>query len=157
VAILWNPDHNDPEFRETQRGAPALGIQLQSLEVPQSADFKNAFRMATQERAEASIAVSSRIIALQRQWIGDFSTENRLILVGTPKWISEAGGLLTYGPNVLELNRRAARYVDKILKGAELADLPMQQPVTFELTISLKTAKGLASLSRRRCWPAPTR
>jgi putative tryptophan/tyrosine transport system substrate-binding protein len=143
VAILWNPDHNDPEFRETQRGAPALGIQLQSLEVRQSADFNNAFKMATQQRAEALIVVGSRIIALHRQWIGDFSTKNRLILVGTPKWISEAGGLLTYGPDVLELNRRAARYVDKILKGARPGDLPMQQPVTFELTISLKTAKGL--------------
>jgi putative tryptophan/tyrosine transport system substrate-binding protein len=143
VAIMWNPDHNDPEFRETQRAAPALGIQLQSLEVRQSADFKNAFQMATQERAEALIVVGSRIIALHRQWIGDFSTKNRLILVGAPKWISEAGGLLSYGPNVQELNRRAVGYVDKILKGARPADLPMQQPVTFELTINLKTAKGL--------------
>jgi len=80
---------------------------------------------------------------LHRQQIKDFVAKNRLILVGTPRWLSEIGALLTYGPNTIELNRRAAGYVDKILKGAKPADLPMQQPATFELVINAKTAKAL--------------
>jgi ABC-type uncharacterized transport system substrate-binding protein len=143
VAILWNPDHTDPEFRETQRAARDLRIELQSLEVRVSGDFEGAFQAATRERAEALIVVGSRILALHRQQIGDFAAKNRLILVGTPKWLSEVGSLLTYGPNAAELNRRAASYVDKILKGAKPADLPMQQPTTFELVINLKAAKAL--------------
>jgi len=97
----------------------------------------------TRERAEALIVAGSRLMNLHRQQIGDFVARNRLILVGTPRWLSEIGSLLTYGPNPLELNRQAAGYVDKILKGAKPADLPMQQPATFELIINLKTAKAL--------------
>jgi putative ABC transport system substrate-binding protein len=143
VAILWNPNHTDPEFRETQRAALALQVQLQSLEVRESGDFEGAFQAATRERAEALIVVGARILALHGRQIADFAAKNRLILVGTPKWLSELGGLLTYGPNAAELNRRAASYVDKILKGAKPADLPMQQPATYELVINLKTAKML--------------
>jgi putative ABC transport system substrate-binding protein len=69
--------------------------------------------------------------------------KNRLILVGTPGWLSEIGSLLTYGPNTIELHRRAAGYVDKILRGAKPADLPMRQPATFELAINLRVARAL--------------
>jgi putative ABC transport system substrate-binding protein len=143
VAVLWNPDHSDPEFRETQRAAPALRVQLQSLEVRGPGDFEGAFQAATQERAKALIVVGSRILALHRQRIGDFAAKNRLILVGTPKWLSEAGALLTYGPNPADLFRRAASYVDKIFKGAKPAELPMEQPTRYELVVNLKTAKSL--------------
>jgi putative ABC transport system substrate-binding protein len=143
VAVLWNPDHTDPEFRETQRAAPAMQVQLQSLEVRGFGDFEGAFQAATRGRAEALIVVGSRILALHRQQIGDFAAKNRLILVGTPKWLLGAGALLTYGPNPAELFRRAAGYVDKILKGAKPADLPMEQPIKYELVINLKTAKSL--------------
>jgi putative ABC transport system substrate-binding protein len=143
VAILWNPNHTDPEYRETQRAADALGIHLQSLEVRGLGDFEGAFRSAIRERPEALVVAGSRLMNLHRQQIADFVTKNRLILVGTPRWLSEIGALLTYGPNTVELHRRAAGYVDKILKGAKPADLPMQQPATFELTIKLKTAKAL--------------
>jgi putative ABC transport system substrate-binding protein len=143
AAILWNPNHTDPEYRETQRAADALGIHLQSLEVRERGDFEGAFRAAIRERPEALVVAGSRLMALHRQQIADFVTKNRLILVGTPRWLSEIGALLTYGPNTVELHRRAAGYVDKILKGAKPADLPMQQPATFELTINLKTAKTL--------------
>jgi putative ABC transport system substrate-binding protein len=78
-----------------------------------------------------------------RQLIGEFAATNRLILVGVPRWLMEFGALLTYGPNVAELHQRAAGYVHKILKGAKPADLPMQQPTTFELTINVKIAKSL--------------
>ncbi len=143
VAILWNPNHADAEFRETQRAAPVLKVQLQSLEVRESGDFEGAFQAATRERAEAVIVVGSRILSLHRKQIGDFAAKNGVVLVGTPKWLLEAGALLTYGPNAAELNRRAAIYVDKILRGAKPADLPMQQPATFELTINLKAARTL--------------
>jgi putative tryptophan/tyrosine transport system substrate-binding protein len=143
VAILWNPDHTDPEFRETQRAARTLGMQLQSLEVRKPGDFDGAFQAATRERAEALIALGSRLISVHQRLIGDFAAKNRLILVGAPRWVSEIGGLLSYGANVAELTRKAAGYVDKILKGAKPSDLPMQQPTTFELVINLKAAKAL--------------
>jgi putative ABC transport system substrate-binding protein len=141
VAILWNPNHTDPEFRETQRAAHALPVQLQSLEVRESGDFEAAFQAATRERAEALIVLGSRLMALHAQQVSDFAANNQLILVGTPKWL--VGSLLTYGPDPAEMNRRAAGYVDKILKGAKPGDLPMEQPTKFELMINLKTAKAL--------------
>ena len=143
AAILWNPNHTDPEYRETKRAADSLGIHLQSLEVRGLSDFEGAFRAAIRERPEALVVAGSRLMNLHRQQIADFVTKNRLMLVGTPRWLSEIGALLTYGPNTVELHRRAAGYVDKILKGAKPADLPMQQPATFELVINLKTAKAL--------------
>lgn len=143
VAILWNPNHADPEFRETQRASRALGVQLQSLEVREAADVERALQAATRERAEALIVIGSRLIALQRQLIGDACAKNGLILVGVPSWLMEIGALLTYGPNVAEVQRRAATYVDKILKGARPSDLPMQQPTTFELLINVEVAKRL--------------
>src|SRR5262249_13416897 len=143
VAILWNPNHADAEFRETQRAAPVLQVQLQSLEMRASGDLETAFQAAARERAEALIVAGSRILFLHRDQIGDFTARNRIVLVGTPKWLLEVGALLTYGANAAELNGRAATYVDKILKGAKPADLPMQQPATFELAINLKVAKAL--------------
>ena len=81
VAILWNPNHADPEFRETQRGARALEVQLQSLEVRQPGDFDGALQAAERGRAEALIVIGSRLIALHRRLVGDFATKNRIILV----------------------------------------------------------------------------
>ena len=143
VAILWNPNHADPEFRETQKAAGTLGVQLQSLEVREPIDFDLAFQAALRERAEGLIVVGSRLVFLNRKRIGDFADENRLVLVGVPSWLIEMGALLTYGPNVPDLFRRASTYIDKILKGARPSDLPMQQPTTFELVIDQKTAKRL--------------
>src|SRR5262245_11174014 len=143
VAILWDPRHTDPEFRATEKAARALGVRLQSLEVRESGDFEIAFQTAAREQAEALIVNGSRLVTRHRHTIGDFAAKNRLILVGVPKWLMGVGALLTYGPNAAELHRRAATYVDKILKGAKPTDLPMQQPTTFELTINLKTATAL--------------
>jgi putative ABC transport system substrate-binding protein len=143
VAILWNPDHADPEFRETQRASRTLGVQLQSLEVRQPGDFDVAFQAAERERLEALIVLGGRFMFLHRQQIGDFVAKNRLIMVGASNFLIGVGAVLTYGPNVPELLRLASTYVDKILKGARPADLPMQQPTAFELTINLKTAKNL--------------
>ena len=143
VAILWNPNHADPEFRETQRASGMLGVQLQSLEVRELRDFDSGFQAALRARAEALIVIGSRLIFLNRMRIGDFAEKNQLVLVGVPSWLIDAGALLTYGPNVPDLFRRASTYIDKILKGARPSDLPMQQPTTFELIINQKTAKKL--------------
>jgi len=143
VAILWNPNHADPEFRETQRASRSLGVQLQSLEVREPGAFEVAFQAAKRERAEALIVIGSRLMNVNRQLIGDFVAKHRLILVGVPSYLNEIGALLIYGPNVPELMQLASTYVDKILKGAKPADLPMRQPTTFKVTINLKIAKNL--------------
>jgi putative ABC transport system substrate-binding protein len=145
VAFLWNPDHPDPEFRETQRAARTLGVQLIPLEVRRPADFDAAFQTATAEpeRAQAVLAISSRLMTLHRQRIADFAARNRLPLIGGWGPWAEVGGLMSYGPNLNEVVRRAATYVDKILKGARPGDLPVEQPTKFELVVNLRTAKAL--------------
>jgi putative ABC transport system substrate-binding protein len=120
-----------------------LDVQLQSLEVRSPSDFEGAFQAAVRERAEALIVIGSRVMFLNRQLIGDFAATHRLILVGVPRWLIEVGALLTFGPNVAELHQRASVYLHKILKGAKPADLPMQQPTTFELILNAKVAKSL--------------
>jgi putative ABC transport system substrate-binding protein len=143
VGIIWSPDHADPEFRECQRAALALGMQLQSLEVRRAEDFDPAFQLATRERSEALVVVSSRLVNLQRQRILDFAARNRITLVGDWGPWAQDGALLSYGPNVSELSRRAASYVDRILRGARPADLPVQQPTRSEMAINLRTARAL--------------
>jgi putative ABC transport system substrate-binding protein len=143
VTVLWNPDHADPEFRELRRAAPLLGVQLQSAEVRRAGDFDGAFEAARKGHAEALIVVTSRQMLLHHRRIGEFASKNRVPLVaGFGPW-TEVGGLMTYGPNVNHMARRAAAYVDKILKGAKPADLPVEQPTRFELIVNLKTAKAL--------------
>ena len=143
VAILWNPNHTDPEFRETQRASRTLNVRLQSLEAREPGDFAGAFEAAEREQAEALIVNGSRLMYRQRQAIREFVARRGLILVGVPNWLMEIEALFTYGPNVPDQFRQASVYVDKILRGARPADLPMQQPTKFELVLNLKTAKGL--------------
>lgn len=143
VAVLWNPDHADPEFRETQRAAATLGVRLQSLEVRRPDDFAGAFNAAISEHTEGLILVSSRLLFQQRRQIVEFGPKNRIIMAGSWGDWAKDGVLLTYGPNPADAMRRIAIYVDKILKGVHPADLPVQQPTSFELVINLKTAKAL--------------
>lgn len=143
VGILWNPDHTDPDFRETQAAAPALGVDIVSLEVRRPDDFEAAFRIALRDRVDALIVVSSRLMALERRRILEFSTTHRLPLAtGWGAW-AEGGALLTYGPNIDDIVRRSAVHVDRILRGARPADLPVEQPTRFELVLNLRTAKAL--------------
>ena len=143
VAVLWNPDHVDPEYRETQAAGRVLGIRVHSLEVRGPGDFDTAFQTAAVERAEAIIAVSSRLMTFGRQRILQFAARQRIPVVsGWGPWAA-AGALLSYGPDLNAIVLRAANYVDKILKGANPAELPVEQPTKFELVINGKTAKGL--------------
>ena len=143
VGVLWNPDHVDPEYRETQKAAQALGMRIQSLEVRNAGDFDTAWQSASATHVEAVIAVSSRLMTLNRQRIIESSQERRLLLAsGWGPWAKE-GALFSYGPDLNAITRRAAYYVDRILKGAKPADLPVEQPTKFELVINLKTAKAL--------------
>jgi putative tryptophan/tyrosine transport system substrate-binding protein len=143
VAVIWNPDHVDPEYRETQKAAQSMGLQIQSLEVRDAGDFKAAFQSAITARAEAVIVVSSRLMLVNRRRIVDFSAEHHVLLVsGWELWARE-GALFSYGPDLDLITQRSASYVDRILKGAKPADLPVERPTKFDLVINLKTAKTL--------------
>ena len=143
VGILWNPDHTDPDFRETQTAAPKLGVDIVSLEVRRPDDFDAAFKTALRDRIDALIVVSSRLMSRERPRIQEFAATNRLpVATGWGAW-AEGGALLTYGPNIDDIVRRSAVHVDKILRGARPADLPVEQPTRFELVINLKTARAL--------------
>ena len=143
VAVIWNPDHIDPEYRETQIAGKTLGIQIQSLEVRTTDDIDAAFQAAISARAQALVPVSSRLMTANRARIIQFSSQRRLLLAsGWGPWARE-GALFSYGPDLDVITRRAAVYVDKILRGARPDELPVEQPTTFQLMINGKTAKAL--------------
>jgi putative ABC transport system substrate-binding protein len=143
VTVLWNPDNasNLLEFREMEVASRTLGLKLQSLQVRGSNDFEGAF--AAKDRANALIIVRDPLIDSHHFRILDFAIDNRLPAMHGEAQFVEAGGLMSYGPSRVELFRRAATYVDKILKGAKPADLPVERPTKFELVINLKTAKQI--------------
>ena len=143
VAVIWNPDHIDPEYRETQTAGKTLGLQIQSLEVRNADDIDAAFQAAISARAQALVPVSSRLMTANRARIIQFSAQRRLLLAsGWGPWARE-GALFSYGPDLDVITRRAAAYVDKILRGARPDELPVEQPTTFQLMINGKTAKAL--------------
>ena len=145
VAVLLNPANTIHVliFKETDVAARALGLQLQSLEVRGPDELHNAFEVATKERAGALLVIEDLVISSHRTRILDLAVKSRLPTASYYREFAEAGGLLSYGPNLPDLFRRAAYYVDKILKGAKPADLPVEQPTKFELVINLKTAKQI--------------
>jgi ABC-type uncharacterized transport system substrate-binding protein len=156
VAIMWNPDVRGAvlDYKETQNAARSLQVQLQPVEVSRADDFDRAFSALTTGRAEALIVVGSAFAFTNRSQIASLALKNRLPTMFGVRENVDDGGLISYGPNVAELWRRAATYVDKILKGAKPGDLPIEQPTKFELIINLKTAKALgltlsSSLLRR--------
>jgi putative tryptophan/tyrosine transport system substrate-binding protein len=141
AAFLWNPDHPDNELRETQRAARSLNMRLQLVEMRGSGDLDNAFRTVIDRGCDALYVVSSRHTVLNIPPIVDFATKNKLPLAGGWGAWARAGGLLSYGPNFNDMTRRVVNYVDKILKGAKPADLPVQQPTKFEFVVNTKAAK----------------
>jgi putative ABC transport system substrate-binding protein len=143
VAFLSNPDHPDNELRVAQRAATALGVHLQPIEMRGPNDLDGALQAVTQASVDAIYVVASRQTVASLPRIVNFATKNELPLAGGWGAWAQAGGLLSYGPNVGEIVRNAASYVDKIFKGAKPGDLPVQQPTRFELVINLRSAKAL--------------
>jgi len=145
VAVLWNAAHpgKDLELAATQSAAKALGVTLRPVAVRGAGDFDAAFAAIGRERPDALIAFSEPLVLAHRQRIIDFSIRARLPLIAGIKEFTEAGAFMTYGASLPDLFRHAASFVDKILKGAKPADLPVEQPTKFELVINLKTAKAL--------------
>lgn len=145
VAVLWNPDYVGmaARFRQTQTAAPAVGMGVESLEVRDSRELERAFESMGHERPDALLLLADPLTLSQRLRIVEFAAEARLPAIYETSQFVDAGGLMSYGPNVDELVRRAAIYVDKILKGAKPGDLPIEQPAKFELVINLRSAKAL--------------
>jgi putative ABC transport system substrate-binding protein len=145
LAVLRNPTNpvSVPELKETQVAAQSLGLLIQSLEVTDPGGFAGAFSAMTREQAGALIVLSDAMFTGRHGQIVDHAAKSRLPAVYWTREFVDAGGLMSYGPNYADLYRRAATYVDKILKGAKPADLPVEQPTKFELFINLKTAKAL--------------
>ncbi len=148
VAVLWRPgsmgERMDKDMlKEADGAARALGVRLHLVEARGPADFDRAFADITRARAAALTVFGSTMFSNERRRLVDLAAKNRLPAVYTSREFVDAGGLLSYGPNAADLYRRAATYVDKILKGAKPADLPVEQPTKFELVINVKTAKAL--------------
>ena len=145
VAVLWDPQNQTSTlaWKEVQLPARQLGVQLHSLEVRSPNDFDKAFKGATNMRAGALVTMPGLLFVANLKRIADFAAKSRLPSLFHLREFADAGGLVAYGADRADLFRRAAAYVDKILKGAKPADLPVQQPNKFDLVINLKTAKQL--------------
>jgi len=145
VAVLWFPESPAEAFafRDIQGAFSAAGLEIQSIEMRTSDNYDAAFATATGSRADALYINAHPLHSKNRQLIADFALKSRLPSMYEERLFVVAGGLLSYAPSFIELFRRAATYVDKILKGAKPGDLPIEQPTTFELVINEKTAKVL--------------
>jgi len=148
VAVLWHLGaFSEPTTREmlneVAQAARTLGVQLQLVEVRSADEFDHAFTTMVRARAEALFQFPSTMLFNERRRIVDLAARHRLPAMFNAREFVQLGGLIAYGANLAELNRRAAAYVDKILKGAKPFDLPVEQPTKFELFINLKTAKAL--------------
>ena len=148
IAILWQPgafgEHTEKEMlKAAEVAARVLGIELQFVEARGPADIDKAFSEITGARADAVAVLVSGMLLGERQRLVDLAARNRLPVIYTFRELVDAGGLMSYGTSLADLFRRAASYVDKILKGAKPADLPVEQPIKLELVINLKTAQVL--------------
>ena len=145
VAVLSNPANpmHVVRLREVAVAGRSLRVQLQILKAQGPEEFDSAFAAMTRERAGALYVVGDPVLSRYRRRLAELAAKSRLPAVYELKDHAEAGGLMAYGPNLLDMYRRAATYVDRILKGAKPGDLPIEQPTKFELVINLKTAKAL--------------
>src|SRR5688572_30310497 len=146
VAFLWGGSggsRGNLPLTDMEAAAKALGLKLLSLEVRSLDDFEGAFARAKKERAQAVITTTGALINTQRRRVLDFAAKNRLPAIYHYSEFVEAGGLMSYGPDNTDICRRAADFVDKILKGAKPADLPVQQATKFEFIINLKAAEQI--------------
>ena len=145
IAVLYDPSDRAKvvEFKEMQAAAGSFAVQLQSLEVRRAEDFEGAFKSGNRARAEALIVLPTTVTNTHRRPIIQLAEGNRLPAIYPDQEFVDAGGLMSYGPIYADLWRRAATYVDKILKGAKPGEIPVEQPTKFQLVINLKTAKQI--------------
>jgi putative ABC transport system substrate-binding protein len=145
LAVLRNPTNSGSRFplKETEAGAKRLHIRLQIPEARNPNDLESAIQAASKEHADALIVFADGLFFAQRRRLGELGIQSRLPTMFDDAQSVEAGGLISYGANLSDLFRRSAVYVDKILKGAKPADLPVEQPTKFEFVINLKTAKQI--------------
>jgi len=146
VAFIWNSSVKGAvfDYKETESAARSLRLQLQSVEVSRAEDLDRAFSAVTNQRAQVLIVQTPNpVLFANRSQVVSFAQRDRLPSMYGQKEFADAGGLMSYGPNIADMWRRAATYVDRILKGAKPADLPVEQPTRFELVINLKAAKAL--------------
>jgi putative ABC transport system substrate-binding protein len=145
IAVLANPTHAGEvvEFRETETAAKGMNVAVKRYPVQVAGDFDSAFTAIAKQRANAVITFPDALMMAHRKEIAEFAGKLRLPSVGGWSEFADAGGFMTYGPNLLNSFRRVAFYVDKILKGAKPADLPIEQPKKFELVLNLKAAKQI--------------
>jgi putative tryptophan/tyrosine transport system substrate-binding protein len=145
IAVLWNSANPvaTRTFKEMEEAGARLGVRIYPVSVRGSSELQDAFNAAGRARAGALFVIEEGTLLPHRARILSLAAQHRLPAASQFREFAEAGGLLSYGPNLAELFRRAATYVDKILKGAKPGDLPVEQPTKFELVINLKTAKAL--------------
>jgi putative ABC transport system substrate-binding protein len=145
VAVVWNPTNPAAAgfLEETAAAARSLNLRLQPVEARSPADLDAAFKAVTRARASAFISLGDGMLFDNRTRIVQFAAKSRLPAIYPERDFADAGGLMAYGPNLASNWRRAAAFVDKILKGAKPADLPVEQPMRFEFVINMKTAKAL--------------
>src|SRR6516165_10613637 len=146
VAVLWNPNnvvYQGQIMRETQVAAGKLGVELQTFEVRGPDEFERTFAAIASARAASLLVLPDPLFSPYTARVAELAGQSRLPAMYGLREDAVAGGLLAYGPKYADLYRRAANYVDKILKGAKPADLPVEQPTTFEFVINLKTARAL--------------
>jgi putative ABC transport system substrate-binding protein len=143
VAVFTSPQGRAPQSRELETAAHARGVQLQFLKVQGPDAIERVFATATREGADALLLLPNLLFGMDERRIAALALQYRLPAIFWRRDFAEAGGLMAYGPRMPDLWRRAAALVGKILNGAKPADLPVEQPMTFELVINLKTAKAL--------------
>ncbi|HLC42806.1 MAG TPA: ABC transporter substrate-binding protein, partial [Methylomirabilota bacterium] len=143
VAVLWDQSMRPIGTRPLEPAGASLKIQLRELEVRSPSELEGAFKSIAREGAGAVLILESPMLFTYRTRLAELALKGRLPAISVFREFAEAGGLMTYGPSLIDQWRRAATYVDKILRGAKPADLPVEQPTRFELVINLKTANAL--------------
>ena len=145
VGVFFNPSNlfHTVSMQQARTAAEALGMKLQTLSVATSEELDRAFSAILKDKPDALLVLADRVYLHDRRRMMDFATQHHLPTANAHREMAEAGGLMSYGPSYEDMHRRAAEYVDKILKGANAGDLPIQQPTKFNLLINLKSARAI--------------
>jgi len=143
VAVLWDSTTGTTQVRATEEGARALALRAQTFAVGGPAYFNSVLDAVRKTRPGGLVVLSSPLLLHERKRLADFASKSRLPAISMFREFADAGGLMAYGPNFIDMNRRVGTVIDRILKGAKPADVPIERPTKFELVINVKTAKAL--------------